>query len=125
MMESDFKAYIHQKIDELSSFFGAEEMKAQVEIKKVNTKKMLVQVKRNDPETYENVKGLSTCYFFSIQDGNFKIKGYGFGHNQFEALDNAKKTLEKELIKLNDEAVSNKDRVLQINRLLNSNNKIH
>lgn len=124
-MEADFKAYIHQKIDEISDFFGASEMTAQVEIKKINVKRMLVRVKREDPIMYEDVKDSLACYLFSVSEGTFKVKGYGFGKNKFEALDNAKKYLEKELIKLNDEAVSNKDRTLQINRVLNSNNRLH
>ena len=124
-MESDFKAYIHQKIDEISDFFGAEQMTAQVEIKKINVKKMLLKVKKDDPIMYEDIKGSLACYLFSVAEGTFKIKAYGFGKNKFEALDNAKKYLEKELVKLNNEAVSNKDRTLQINRVLNTNNRLH
>lgn len=121
-METEFKAYMHQKISEIEDFFTSS---MTVEIKKMNIKKMIPMLKEQNLLEYDMHKGATHCYKVSVKESTFKIHGCGFGATKFEALDNAKKALEQELIKMNDEAISTKERTLQINRLLSSNNKIH
>ena len=123
-IESELKAYAYQKISEIEDFFQGSDTKTII-FKKLNIKKMLKRLRQEDELSYDILKDSKVCYSFIVQDGSFKIKAYGYGINDFEALDNAKYLLEKKMIELNDEAVSTKDRNLQINRLLNKQNQIH
>lgn len=113
MTSSDFTAYVHQKVEDISVFLSKDSM---CYVETVNIKKMLKKY-RDDEDYFEKIKNSKVCISFKVQDGEFSMKAYGFGDTEFDALNKASDALFKQMSERQDEAISSVQRNNEIEGL--------
>lgn len=111
---SDFKAYIHQKIHEVSDFFTPE---ATNKVERKNVKKVLESYRRSEDPAYDTYKDMTQCISLTITDGPLKISSFGFGYSEIEALDAATTALGKQMSEMQDDQLLDIERTRHIQSL--------
>lgn len=109
--DSEFNAYLKQKIHEISDYFSSNLV---CDIKEENLKKQLKKLYNNDEYAYEKVKNSKFCLSVVCEDGGFKIKSTAFGEDKISATQEAFRLLNKQLSEILDEQVSEKKRIKEI-----------
>lgn len=117
--ESEIIAYTYQVAQDFEEYLTPA---TSIIIEPRNPAKVAKKLK-NSAELSEDFVTPAHCYTIVLEEQGSKIIGYGFGKDPFTAIREAKSKVMKQIDEIQDELISNKDRLNEINSLFNNTTK--
>lgn len=118
--EQDIQAFIYQQITDLEAFLSETSNLSVIE---KNAKRTIKKLQKEEelPLDFQ----AEYCFLFKLQDQQEVLTAYGFSNDPFEAIIMAKTKMLNQLIVIQNQVVSNSDRINEINDVMNGNNIKH
>lgn len=119
--DPEVMAYTYQIVEECSPFMTEN---TQIVIEERKASKIAKRLK-SEGTLPEDFKIPQYCFRILMTEEGARIVEYGFGENPYQALDEAKNKLIKQLGIIQDEVISNSDRINEVNSIINGDYNLH